>query len=97
MAKIGHLYLENGSWIGVQIVSKSWVENSTKNHSPTPFDFYGYQWRIHLNGYSALGYLAQRIYNVPEYNLSFIMTANLADVYAADLLVNNVVIPGIIS
>ena len=97
MAKIGLLYLNNGRWGDKQIVSKEWVEDSTKNHSPSPNDFYGYQWRIHYNGYSALGYKGQRIYNVPSYNLSFIMTANLNNVYAADPLVNNILIPGIIS
>lgn len=33
MAKIGQLYLNGGVWNGKQIVSKSWIEESTKEHS----------------------------------------------------------------
>ena len=32
MAKLGYLYLNNGSWNGRQIVSTEWVVNSTKTH-----------------------------------------------------------------
>lgn len=60
MAKIGQLYLNDGIWNGKQIVSKSWIEDSTKEHSRwdklnIP---YGYLWWISDDndyGYAAMG------------------------------------------
>lgn len=60
MAKIGQLYLNGGVWNGKQIVSKSWIEESTKEHSRwekcnLP---YGYLWWISGDterGFSAMG------------------------------------------
>lgn len=99
MAKIGYLFLNNGTWNKNQIVSKNWVINSTTNHSPSPNNPYGYQWRIHFNGFSALGYGSQRIYVVPQENLIFVMTAFLFgnDISPGNILVNSIVIPAIIN
>lgn len=60
MAKIGQLYLNGGVWNGKQIVSKSWIEESTKEHSRwekcnLP---YGYLWWLSGDteqGFSAMG------------------------------------------
>lgn len=60
MAKIGQLYLNDGICNGKQIVSKTWIEESTKEHSRwdklnIP---YGYLWWISEDndlGYSAMG------------------------------------------
>lgn len=60
MAKIGQLYLDGGVWNGKQIVSKSWIEESTKEHSRwekcnLP---YGYLWWLSGDteqGFSAMG------------------------------------------
>ncbi len=60
MAKIGQLYLNDGIWNGKQIVSKAWIEESTKEHSRweklnLP---YGYLWWINNDkyyGYAAMG------------------------------------------
>ncbi len=60
MAKIGQLYLDKGMYDGKEIVSSSWIEESTKEHSKwnelnLP---YGYLWWINNgedNGYSAVG------------------------------------------
>ena len=60
MAKIGQLYLDNGLYNEKQIVSKKWIEDSTKEHSRwkklnIP---YGYLWWISDNidyGYAAMG------------------------------------------
>ena len=54
-AKFGRLYLRNGDWDGEQIVSRSWVEQSTRVGAYTPTGWprrqvengmwnYGYQW-----------------------------------------------------
>jgi CubicO group peptidase (beta-lactamase class C family) len=52
MAKIGYLFLNGGSWNGKQVVSRKWIEASTKNYVGSaqfpPWleaaDGYGYQW-----------------------------------------------------
>lgn len=57
MAKIGQLYLDGGVWEGKRIVSKDWIDQSTKEHSRwqemnLP---YGYLWWLENKGYSAMG------------------------------------------
>lgn len=57
MAKLGQLYVEGGSWKGQQIVSKEWIDESTREHSclealNLP---YGYLWWIHDCGFAAMG------------------------------------------
>ena len=45
MAKFGLLYLNKGIWEGKQILSKKWVESSTRKYlSSDIFSGYGYQW-----------------------------------------------------
>lgn len=47
MAKIGFLYLNSGYWDEKQIVSKQWIEESTKAHVKAGSRYsYGYQWWI---------------------------------------------------
>ena len=48
MAKIGQLYLDDGIWNGRQIVSSSWINESTKEHSRcSQWKLsYGYLWWI---------------------------------------------------
>lgn len=48
MAKIGQLYLNGGRWNGNQIVSKKWIDESTKKHSRWEKLklSYGYLWWI---------------------------------------------------
>lgn len=60
MAKIGQLYLDGGRWNGKQIVSKKWIDESTKEHSRwEKFKLsYGYLWWIgdeKKNVYAAMG------------------------------------------
>ncbi|WP_308780699.1 serine hydrolase [uncultured Clostridium sp.] len=60
MAKIGQLYLDGGIYNGKQIVSKEWIEESTKEHSRfkklnLP---YGYLWWVNNDsdkGFAAIG------------------------------------------
>lgn len=44
MAKIGQLYLNRGVWKGKRIVSDSWIDESTKEHSRWNKLAYGYLW-----------------------------------------------------
>ena len=60
MAKIGQLYLDRGIWAGKQIVSRAWVEESTKEHSRWKGENlpYGYLWWLvdeKGKGYAAMG------------------------------------------
>jgi CubicO group peptidase (beta-lactamase class C family) len=71
-AKFGRLYLNNGNWEGEQLVSKSWVKNSTKVDTLNGSDEnYQYQWWIPNNDgdFIAEGFRGQFIYVSPEDNL----------------------------
>lgn len=68
-AKIGRLYLNKGNWNGKQIVSKQWVENSTKiDSSGANSAYYQHQWWINQkdSSFEAEGILGQHIYVNPE-------------------------------
>lgn len=68
-AKIGRLYLNKGLWDGKQIVSKAWVEKSTRiDTSNGSVDFYQYQWWLPNNQgvFMAEGHLGQFIYVNPQ-------------------------------
>jgi CubicO group peptidase (beta-lactamase class C family) len=91
MARLGFLYLYNGKWDNKQIVPESWVENSVTKKMDGEFNDgtkggYGYFWwlkHLDLEGgrkadlFYAAGSGGQRIYVVPEYNLIFVVTANI--------------------
>ena len=82
MAKFGLLYLNNGSWKGKQIVSKSWVEQSTQNHSVVQGVNYGYLWwNKYLDSegkryysFAAQGNGGQKIYVWKELNMVVVIT-----------------------
>ena len=48
MAKFGFLYLNQGKWDNQQLLSKEWVETSTRDHATNIYGrySYGYQWYI---------------------------------------------------
>jgi CubicO group peptidase (beta-lactamase class C family) len=84
MAKIGFLFLNNGTWNGEQIVPADWVNQA----SDLQVTFsgargYGYQWWVYgpistpqTACYSARGYLGQFIYVFPEMNMVVVFTAD---------------------
>jgi CubicO group peptidase (beta-lactamase class C family) len=85
MAKIGYLYLNNGSWDGQQIVPVEWVTAATKTHvdfgnnsgnygSQDKDHGYGYQWWIKPEHYSAVGHGGQYIHVSPDRNLIVVLT-----------------------
>lgn len=77
-AKFGYLYLRQGEWDGVQIVSSDWVYESTQ---PSHFrnDFYGYLWWLNIGGglwpdapgdaFAAMGMNEKRIFVVPSLDI----------------------------
>lgn len=80
MAKLGLLCLNNGKWQGKQIVSETWVNNTTKNQFNNTE--YGYGWRImqlQVNGKSvdcfyASGFGQQGVYVFPQENIVVVFT-----------------------
>ena len=80
MGKFGQLMLNNGTYNGLQIVSKEWVLKSTKGIFSVPwknYDTYGFKWYNHnlnINGklipyILASGNGGNKIYIIPKYNL----------------------------
>jgi CubicO group peptidase (beta-lactamase class C family) len=82
MAKLGLLYLNNGTWNGREILTNEWVTASR-----TPYievwtnTSYGYQWWIEddYEGYAALGSQMQEIYINPKLNIVVAMTGSVTD------------------
>ena len=81
MAKIGLLCLKQGQWQDRQIVSKEWMEISTRKHIDTDMPSgagYGYQWWVGTDGtYAAVGGQGQRIFVIPSKNLIAVFTSQL--------------------
>ncbi len=83
LLKIGQLYLDGGRWKGRQLVSESWVRESTSNQLTAEQgngDQYGYFWWL-INEPAAPGYLAagswyQRIFVMPSRRLVIVVTAD---------------------
>ncbi len=92
MAKIGLLYLNDGTWEGQQIVPADWVKTATTEHVPLesgvegfapPGEIgYGYLWwTSNVEGdsaYSANGSFGQRILVVPDRDLVVVTQARFA-------------------
>jgi CubicO group peptidase (beta-lactamase class C family) len=97
MAKIGHLFLNEGLWEGQQVVPSAWVEASTRKHIPATLqDGYGYQWWVDDSGYyMALGYAGQFIFVMPELDMVVAFTSDLneADFYVPQELLTDYVMP----
>ena len=77
MAKLGFLFLHKGQWEGQQIVSRRWVEESTRAQVETGDDPYGYGWWMDpavASGYHAAGRGGQNIYILPEWNMILVTT-----------------------
>lgn len=71
-AKIGRLYLNKGNWNGVRIVSKTWVEASTKIDTSGGSAWnYQYNWWLPTRSgdFMAEGHLGQFVYVNPMKNL----------------------------
>lgn len=75
MAKIGHLYLNDGLWEGRQVVSAEWLATSTDSHvALTDGDGYGYQWWTSPDYYSAIGRGGQHIIVSPDKDMVVVLT-----------------------
>lgn len=83
MAKIGYMMLKGGKWQGKQIVSRSWVDDSTQTHIKAGRYDYGYQWwrgnavkdnRV-IDAIWAWGHGGQFIFVLPALDLVAVFTA----------------------
>jgi CubicO group peptidase (beta-lactamase class C family) len=82
MAKIGYLYLNQGSWDGSQLVPAEWVLATIQKRAEGDIldEDYGYLWWVTTveghAAYFAAGFGGQFIYVVPDLDLVVVMTGN---------------------
>ena len=112
MAKIGYMMLKSGKWKGKEIVSSTWVRESTKAHVEEDILFgsgYGYQWwrgRAFINSknietFYAAGKGGQYIFVCPALDLVTIFTSDSANdemgEYRPQIIMVNYIIPAMLS
>jgi CubicO group peptidase (beta-lactamase class C family) len=84
MARLGYLYLRKGVWNNQQVISETWIQDSTKTqvatgrkHGDGNWD-YGFGWWTATIGgyrtYEAYGYLGQIICIVPDIDMVAVLT-----------------------
>jgi len=76
MLKLGQLYLDNGRWLGRQIVPADYVRESTQAYaSSVTRASFGYQWWLTAaqgrSGFAARGFGGQLVYVVPDLGLGW--------------------------
>ena len=84
-AKFGYLYLQNGTWNGKQLISPTWIAQSTQKQIDTTGkmnaaenDGYGYLWWMNgFDGYSAHGFGGQYLFVIPALDVIVVVTAGL--------------------
>ncbi|UCH61925.1 MAG: serine hydrolase [Fidelibacterota bacterium] len=92
LAKFGQLYLQQGSWDGVQVIPEEWVTVSTDSLGiMSIWTNYGYQWwcyssRMAESGmldstgiYFGAGYGGQILWIIPYYGMTALVTAANSD------------------
>jgi CubicO group peptidase (beta-lactamase class C family) len=85
-AKIGYLWLNQGVWDGKQIVSKQWVQETSKTQINTGLgDNYSYGWWISeengsVSAVFAQGRGGQYIQLIPSLNIIIVITASGMDI-----------------
>ena len=111
MLKFGQLFLNKGMWQGQQLVSESWIEQSTSRQvtfqNQSHAKGYGYLWWIHEfkighrthSAFYAGGNGGQYIIVVPELNLIAVFTGsnynNLDKMRQPFEIMENCILPGI--
>jgi CubicO group peptidase (beta-lactamase class C family) len=104
MAKFGFLYLHKGLWDGKQVISKDWVDASTKKQiltsgsTITITNEYGFQWWVTQKGYfMAMGFAGQYIIVNPSENLVVVFTSALKNPFLPRNLYENYILGAILS
>ena len=105
MAKFGQLFLNEGKWNGVQIISKEWVEQSTQYHiNPMVSwaDGYGYLWWLrnlrvnngNIRSFKAIGWGGQEIFVLKDLAMVVVFTgANYVSNVPCDEIVQRYILP----
>ena len=90
LAKIGFLYLNNGTWGSFQLVPSEWVLECTQTHFLLPNGVgYGYQWWVDpaISGYSMRGTGGIRVFMLPEQDIVLVFAGasvfGILDYYSA--------------
>ena len=88
VAKFGWLFLRDGKWKGNRIISEQWVKETPRNYTEmSGRRRYAYNWfsgsmtvnQKQLDYIASFGYGGQTLYIVPEYDLIFVITCELAE------------------
>lgn len=99
MAKLGYLYLNNGQWDGIQILSPEWITTATNKHSTPPDGYgYGYQWWLSSPEiYSANGRGGQQIIVASGLDTVVVLTGGLSDEEGVkrDEILTSILVPAI--
>jgi len=95
MARIGYLYLHNGTWEGKQIIPSSWVDRVKEGKIPATFGLHysNLWWSLPEKGaYMALGRHSQLILVLPKLDVVAVMTGILRDdeFYSTSRLVDDI-------
>jgi CubicO group peptidase (beta-lactamase class C family) len=79
LARFGYLYLHKGRWEGKQVVPESWVTESIKARTKTPWqgDYAYHIWVPRMGGFATYGYMGQDMFILPEHNMIVAFTAAL--------------------
>ncbi len=105
LAKLGYLYLNQGSWEGKQVVSASWMAGATREQAYIGPDPYvggldrrgGYMCSVfpEQKYYGYLGMGGQELFVVPEQNMVVVFTSSLPVGKEGDLLklLNEYIVP----
>jgi CubicO group peptidase (beta-lactamase class C family) len=100
MAKLGYLYLHNGTWDGQQIVSAAWIKAAVQRHTATDSQLglgYGYQWWTYptLGAYAALGRYGQTIFVIPDLQMVVVTTAEIEGHEPIFQLIEQYIVPAV--
>jgi CubicO group peptidase (beta-lactamase class C family) len=96
MAKLGYLYLHDGSWEGRQVVPADWVRASVARHTATDSELgYGYQWWVYPrhSAYLARGRGGQLVVVLPDRALVVVFTADIDDDKLLFELIEEFIVP----
>lgn len=108
MMKFGVMYLNNGAYMGRQIVPEDWVFESTSTQiegSSFGADIkYGYLWWLEIdhplftyledeNRFLAMGVRGQRIFIYPELDAVVVITSDQRDESQCDILIRDFILP----
>lgn len=107
LAKFGRLFLDEGRWNGSQVISESWIAESTQNHidpGVTWENGYGYLWWLrnfevgqqHYESFKAMGWGGQEIFVFEDLDLVVVFTGSNYTTYVpCDEIVREFILPSI--